>query len=345
MTKGILKKSVVAGLLIILGGIWTGVNAQPSGSQSSTQHSSDESATESGQHQTSQNTSFYRLMGFLQQQFIFNENNSVPHQFSIHRVRVGLQGRVTEQVHITLVGGYTEPPDDTPRLVNAFADYHLHPMLSIRAGQFLVPFGLEGQEIIALNPAIERSTVVRRMNTFMMFSDVGVQVGGRLSNFEYAFALVNGAGANRAEQIDPKDLVGRVGIRFNDRLNVGFSGHIGRYQPDPASTKYESRYRGGVDVDFSASGFFFRGEYLYRQDDRPDNDAIKRHGGYGLAGYALSERLDVIARYEYMDQNTRLNRQNLSIVTLGANVSPFEKTRISANYEFREDDLNPGMKN
>lgn len=283
--------------------------------------------------------------GFLQQQFIADQTPDSPPRFSTHRARMGVTGKITELISITLIGGYTEPPNNTPRLVNAFVDFDIHPLLQVRTGQFLVPFGLEGPQPIPLNPAIERSTTIRGLNTFAMFRDVGVQISGSRSMISYAVAVVNGAGANQTEQIDPKDLIGRVGVTLTDEIEVGLSGHVGQYQPNPATDTHESRYRAGLDVSYIGHPLFLRGEYQIREDDRPATGGQTMNGGYLLGGYELTDKLETIARYEYFDRNTSLDDNHFTGFTIGASYYFVSNTRLSANYEFRDDQLNPDLGN
>jgi len=287
----------------------------------------------------------YNIRGFIQQQFIEDATPGTPARFTMHRARFGLSGNVTEQISINVIGGLLEPPQNSPRLVHAYMDYRAHPLLTIRAGQFLVPFGLEGSEVIPLNPAIERSLAVRRLNTFSWFSDIGVQAGGNWTRFNYAIALINGAGANQPEQINPKDFVGRLGVELMDNLEAGISGHIGQYQPDQTLENYESRYRMGLDLNFTGDPVFVRGEYIHRSDKQPDGEEITMNGGYLLAGYNFTNRLEGIARYEYLKPNTDLDNNGLQVYTIGANYYFAGRTRLSVNYEFRDDELNPNLGN
>ena len=287
----------------------------------------------------------YNIRGFIQQQFIEDATPGTPARFTMHRARFGLSGNVTEQISINVIGGLLEPPQNSPRLVHAYMDYRAHPLLTIRAGQFLVPFGLEGSEVIPLNPAIERSLAVRRLNTFSWFSDIGVQAGGNWTRFNYAIALINGAGANQPEQINPKDFVGRLGVELMDNLEAGISGHIGQYQPDQTLENYESRYRMGLDLNFTGDPVFVRGEYIHRSDKQPDGEEITMNGGYLLAGYNFTNRLEGIARYEYLKPNTDLDNNGLQVYTIGANYYFAGRTRLSVNYEFRDDEFNPNLGN
>lgn len=287
----------------------------------------------------------YDFGGFLQQQFIADGTPDSPARFSIHRARLGVTGQITDRITVNLIGGYTEPPNNTPRLVNAFIDFDLHPLLKLRTGQFLVPFGLEGPQPIPLNPAIERSTAIRGLNSFAMFRDVGIQVSGSRSMFNYAVAVVNGAGANQTEQIDPKDIIGRIGVNLTDEIEVGLSGHAGQYQPDPAVDNHESRYRVGLDARYEGNPIFLRGEYQVREDDQATTDSQKMNGGYMLGGYELTNNLEAIARYEYIDRNTSINDDHFTGFTIGTSYYFIGNTRLSANYEIREDQLNPDLGN
>lgn len=287
----------------------------------------------------------YRVAGFVQQHFTLDETDGRPANFSIYRARIGVSGQIHDRIRVNLVGGYVEPPNRTPRLVNAFVDFDVHPLLQIRTGQFLVPFGLEGPEVITFNPAIERSTAIRRLNTFNMFRDIGIQFSGRHEAFTYAIAVVNGTGANNPEQVDPKDILMRVGYDILPDLNVGFSGHYGRYQPDATSSNTEARYRIAADFFYRGTPFFTRGEFIYSIDELPGGGDITRFGTYLLAGYKITEQLEAILRGEYFEPNTDIDDAVLTIFTIGANYRFVGNTRVSANYEIRDDKLNPDIKN
>jgi hypothetical protein len=86
-----------------------------------------------------------------------------------------------------------EYPDRKPQIVNASIDFHHTAKLKMRAGQFFVPFELEGSQPIFANPAIERSTATQILNPFNLFSDVGVRLSdiGELGQFTYAGAIAD----------------------------------------------------------------------------------------------------------------------------------------------------------
>ncbi len=287
----------------------------------------------------------FKFGGFLQQQFIADETEGTANQFLIKRARVGAVGVLTDKISVNLIGGFVEPPDRTPALVNAFIDFDIHPLFQVRTGQFLLPFGLEGPEPIFLNPAIERTMAIRRLNTFRMFRDVGIQFGGRSSVLNYKFAVVNGKGANQAEEFDPKDVMGRIGITPVQNFEIGGSLHLGKFQPVAVSEDHEDRFRAGVDVSYTGDPVFFRGEYIMREDDFGNGNSLKMNGWYLLGGYKFSDQFQGITRYEFFTPNTDGDDNELTTITIGANYYFVGNTRISVNYEIRDDKLNPEVGN
>lgn len=291
------------------------------------------------------NFSSLKFGGFLQQQFIMDETPGAAERFSIHRARLGVTGSITDNIRVNLIGGYVEPPDRTPRLVNAFIDFDIHPLFQVRTGQFLAPFGIESPEVIIFNPAIERTTAIRRLNPYGMFRDIGVQVGGKGSLFNYKVALVNGKGANQTEQFDPKDVLGRIGLTPFEHFELGVSGHFGQYQPDLNSDNHESRMRLGVDVSYSGDPVYFRAEYIVREDDLVDGGSREMSGWYLLGAYKFTENIQAIARFESYDPETSIGDNNYTGVLMGANYYFEGNTRLSLNYEFRDDKMNPDLGN
>ncbi len=341
-------------LFIVLSGSMTlpaaEVHASSSGGSADTE-SSTEASTEADNGSTAYPS--YRLVGFMEQQFTRDDQSDDPAAFQIYRARFGLAGSVTDRISLNVVAGAVEPPDRTPRLVNAVVDFDIHPMLQLRTGQFLVPFGLEGPEPIFFNPAIERSTAIRRMNTFSMFRDIGIQASGSHNRFSYAAALVNGSGANRPAWSEPSHLVGRIGYTVRDNLTLGGSVHYGDHHyeavPEDRSTGEYDRIQFGTDLTWRINALLLRGEYIYRHDELPAPDGQStygwnQHGGYLLAGYDITDNWQGILRFEAHQPDTGgdFEDNGFSTLTAGVNYYLDRQTRLSVNYEIR-DDRRPGF--
>ncbi len=289
----------------------------------------------------------FRVVGFMEQNATLEQDSDDPLAFSIYRARVGLAGRLNETISVNIVAGALESEPlaqrRTAQLVNGFVDFDFHPMLQLRTGQFLVPFGLEGPESVFLNPAIERSLTLRRMNHFRMFRDVGIQARGSQEGFSYAIALVNGTGANVAERIDAKDLLGRLGYQASDELSLGVSFHIGK---SPQLPDEPDRNQLGVDATWRSAPFLVRGEYIYRNDEQPDANDQNQHGGYVLGGYHFTDELQGIMRLEMHRPDTDLDFSDSALTVLAAGLHYYLQghTRVSLNYEVRSD-RRPGPNN
>ena len=305
----------------------------------------------------------YQVFGFIEQDVTYVHNSDDPAAFQIRRARIGVRGDVTDRISVNVIGGVVEPPDRTPRVVGAAVDFDIHPLLQLRTGQFQVPFGIEGAESVIMNHAIERSSAIRRMNPFHMFSDIGIQASGSYNRVTYAVALINGTGANQPALSDPTTVAGRIGFGVTDGLDIGGSFHFGPYRvgenhipailvtrlgPEAVTISGEmsgdyDRYQLGGDVEWQIDGLFIRAEYRYRNDEIPNQDGTigdwGQHGGYLLASYRFTQQWQGVVRYEMHQPDTEIHFDDngLTIHTAGVNYYFDRQTRLSLNYELIND--------
>lgn len=276
----------------------------------------------------------HSISGFFKNTLEYDDFDDNPLGFDIWLARVGVNTQLTDRISANVTGGWVEPPDNNPQLVNAFVDFHVHEQLRLRAGQFLLPFGLEGPEPIIFNPLYNRSLTVRTTNPFRMFRDLAVQASGDFGMINYAAAISNGTGANIAEQIDPKDLIGRAGLVPSEGLEFGASFHIGRYQPAGSDDDFQ-RVRIGADASYEQDPYVIRAEYIYRQDDQPDG-SLTQQGGYLLGGYHLTDDWQIVSRFEALDPNTDADDSEIIAWSAAVNYYFVRQTRFTLNYEHRD---------
>jgi len=265
--------------------------------------------------------------GFVQSYFSASDLAADPVNFSIARARMGFKGNINENIKLNFIGGAVEPPNNSPALVNAFADFTIDPRFNLRAGQFLVPFGLEGPEAIIKNPAINRARPTKQMNTFRMFRDIGVMAYGEYEFVSYSIVVINGNGANAPENRYQKDVLGRLNFSLTDELMAGISGHLGTFASDP----YEKllRQRWGAHAEYKSNPFHFRGEIMLH--DRELNPETKNQdiGGYLLGTYKIDEKWEAIGRWDYFaPDNVNDIYQG---VTLGTNYQLSGLSSLSLN--------------
>jgi len=235
--------------------------------------------------------------GFVQSYFSASDMAADPVNFSIARARMGVKGNINENIKLSFIGGAVEPPNNSPALVNAFADFTIHPLFNLRAGQFLIPFGLEGPEPIIKNPAINRARPTKELNTLRMFRDIGVMTYGKYEFISYSIAVINGNGANVTENRYQKDVLGRLDFSLTDDLMAGVSGHLGTFESDPY--KKLSRQRWGAHAEYKSNPFHFRGEIMLHDRELNPDTRNQDIGGYLLGKYKIDEKWAAIGRWDY----------------------------------------------
>ena len=282
-----------------------------------------------------------KLNGFVQTHYIIDRTHRVADEFKLRRARLGVGGNIMKEISYNLVFGGVENPDSDAHLVDAYADIDFFEYALIRAGQFKVPFGLEGPESSSELPAIEQSTVFSRMNPLANFRDIGVQASGAYEKFSYKASITNGTGANNSEDNDTKDFVGRVGFNPSQEVGFGVSVHSGKYV---LLTRDDmDRKRTGVDFRYKDQSKMVRVEYLLRKDELASGSELKRRGGYILGTYRFKPKIEGVLRYEVYDPNTDVDDDRLKTTTVGMSYYFVGYTRVAINYDFRDDDSNPDL--
>lgn len=269
----------------------------------------------------------WSLNGFSQIQYLNDETSDSPQAFSLARVRFGVNGKIEENIYSAITLGTVEQSDRDPHLVNGFIDLTHFKHITIRIGQFLVPFGLEGPTPIIKSHTIERSTVVQSLNPFILFRDKGIQASGGYKKLTYAIALMNGTGANNEEDNDEKDLLAHISFTPMNSLQVGLSGHNGYYQDEESTL---SRTRLGFDITHHINWHTFIAEYISKTDNKQT-----AMGWYILENIDISETWSVVSRFESYIPNT-ISSDSTSIFTIGLNYKLENHNRLSVNYEMKD---------
>lgn len=277
-----------------------------------------------------------KIIGFLQGQFVGNElKRDINNKFKIHRARFGISGKLDELIIYNVVLGAIETPDNNPHLVNAFVGLNYSPYLQVRLGQFLLPFGLEGPQPIFLNLVIERTMVIKRLNPFKMFRDIGLQLSGKYKSFNYAVAVINGTGANSSDDNNAKDILGRIGFSPVQNIKIGISSHFGKYASNTKKNLDRRRY--ALDIKFAHKGLQLRSEIQNRNDEQVDGSIKVNTGWYILSAYKVTQKLEPIIRYEQYFPNAHDLKVKSDIIALGFNYYLSGNGRVSVNYEFKND--------
>lgn len=261
-------------------------------------------------------------------QFRYTQSDSTIDGFTVKRLRAGLSGDILKNIRFKFQFETTK----VPILLDAQVDIGLYPWLTLRIGQFKVPFSVENlisasdQDTINLSQPVEALCPGRDIGA--SGRDIGAALMANFSFIEGTFSLVNGSGINRADANDHKDVVGRIVVKPADFLRIGASLYDGETFLVPT---YEPVQRGrtGLEVLLVDPSFSLRGEYISATDDTVKSDGWYVQGGYFL----LPEKLQSIVKYDTLDRNKDISSNKSRRWTLGLNWFIAGKTKLQVNYE------------
>ena len=227
---------------------------------------------------------------------------------------------------------------------HAFIDLGFTESVNARVGLFEAPVGAFNEY---LYPDFLRTTALPPLYTQdvipALWSEVGIQLRGRVELGESKFLTYAAFVSNGLEQADPTPGDGEVAeggtiraMRFNRRdqhdsskagggrvgyeagpLDIGVSGYRGRYTIDAA------RYLTLLDVDasFRLGNFTTRGEAALALQEVTGR-TLKKYGGYVLGAYRVVPHLEVYAQYDNLTVEGTQHR-----ALLGTALYPFPESQ------------------
>ncbi len=292
-------------------------------------------------------------------------SKKVDNEFRVRRARITAKGNVTTELGYKLTASLDGPaPGSSPssaKLWDAYISYTANELLKVTAGQFKYDFTLEGLESTTDRIPVLRAEAINDIagklgTTGGSFRDIGVKVNGsykRALGLTYGVAVINGSGINTGDNNGSKDIVGRVTITPVEDLTVGASAYSGKGQSEGAAFEVkESAW--GVDAEYGYSGLKLRGEYIAARwknwdastSSSSEGRTERPKGWYVQASYRVPvfESLEVMGRYEEYEKDADTAESTLKTTTAGLTYHLKGKTRITANYLFRDAGSSPVVK-
>ena len=248
-------------------------------------------------------------------------------EFRVRRARVILKGNVFKDIDYKLQVEAVK----APILLDAMVSLSLSPYAKFTVGQFKVPFSIENLLSGSDLDTVGRSNTVNLLcpgrPTGAVGRDIGMTFSGKLSYFEYTLGVFNGSGINQGEFNKQKDLAGRLVFSASSKLAIGLSHYIGKYSANRGDP-YTERVRTGLDLFFVHDGFSLKGEYIFARDEQTD-----RYGYYIQGGcYFVREKIEVIAKYDFVDTNFKEQDDRIAVMILGLNYFFSKRTKFQINY-------------
>lgn len=239
-------------------------------------------------------------------------------QFRVSRVRIRANGKLVENIgfFVQMDAGSSPALKDVRLWVGLGESIPL----TLEAGRFLLPFGVE----TPINPywltAVDYSLPVRRLMTGLW--DIGVKAYGKylVSNeiaLNYVAAAVNGNTGSLTDINKKKDYVGRLGINLPGGISVGGSAYIGK---DPVM---KSGVWTGDDVDKNRFGGDFKLSFdpilLQAEGLLGKNDETDALGFYILGAYKLIPQLQLVGKFDFFDPDTDAEEDSVNLIRVGIN--------------------------
>jgi phosphate-selective porin OprO and OprP len=268
----------------------------------------------------------FKLTGYTQ--ILYTSSEEAIDGLSIRRARFSLAAELLKNVRFKAQLDLVK----SPVLIDAQVEFILHEAASFRVGQFKVPFSLELTTSSAELDTINRSQPVNKLAPSLDIGgggrDVGAVVFGKAAFLEYTFGLFNGAGANKADTNDRKDLAGRLVVHPLPFLSVGASFYDGSYAAS-AGAPSTVRDRVGADVAVLQGSASLKADFIQAED----GDTLRR-GWYVQGGYFfLPKTLQGIVKLDSYDPDGSASGDRLGTWTLGLNWFLTDKTKLQVNAE------------
>ncbi|HEX6623092.1 MAG TPA: porin [Pyrinomonadaceae bacterium] len=236
---------------------------------------------------------------------------------SLTRIETRWAGRVSERLGAGVEIQFHPALDGSPEeLVNdAFIEYYLNDHTTVRVGQFVKPFGFDIQQSSAVRESPERAVFAgyffpgQRDRGLLLSGDLRFLEVTALRDVQYFVGAFNG---NRFFTDNNRQLnyFARVRKIFDRRFAVGMSAQLGKQLLPPGASGSNNENIFGVDFQYAVtSRLGLRGEFVegntpstllgiepeFAPAFRPGSHSA---GGHLFAGYRLTDRDNLYARYD-----------------------------------------------
>ena len=156
--------------------------------------------------------------------------------------------------------------------------------------------------------------------------------------FDYALGVFNGAGINRADTNEQKDLIGRLVFRPIKDFTVGTSYYLGDYTVATASSlspvvRKDARRRIGTEFSYVKDPISLKGEYIKGNDGATNKDGWYLQTGY----YFIPKKFQGVFKFDTYDPDTKVSKNEKDVYTLGGNWYFNKSAFLQVNYEFKDE--------
>ncbi len=263
--------------------------------------------------------------------------------FDVRRAYFDLKGNASKTVGYRLLVDFA----GTPKILDAFAEWKPLDYLSIRGGQYKIPFTLENPYSPTELETIDNSLAVTDLVTDIAGNknngrDVGVQVVGSLlkrSNFnliDYKVGLFNGNLINTPDNNTTKDVIATLSINPVKALSINGSVYQSKYGAE--ATKI-TRDRRSAGLKYDDQKLLIRSEYIYGK-----TGTVESKGVYAVLAYFVTPAIQLLVKFDrYNSDTNNATSKEKTQYTAGINYYITKSSRLQLNYS-RIDNKNSAVK-
>lgn len=234
-----------------------------------------------------------KFSGYIMTQYQYSgQEGAESNSFNLRLIRASLEGRAFNDFYWKMqvqLNGNTSTLGNSPRLVDAFAEWQKYKEARVKIGQFKRPFTFENP----MNP-IDQGFMSYAQNVTKLagFSDrvgehacngrdIGLQLQGDLLPdasgrrlLHYQVGVFNGQGINVKDADQRKDVIGGAWIMPVSGLRIGAFGWTGSYArtgtwtengEEKSGTRTVKRNRYAISGEYVKSDWTVRSEYIHSQ--------------------------------------------------------------------------------
>ena len=272
----------------------------------------------------------FKINGIFQAKYAGNIRkgaDNYPSNFSIPLSEFDFSGQFYPHINysVGLRGDRAFTSSAKGLLGDAFVSTDLIPHHTIYLGQTRVPIGYEGTLSATVLETLDRSQISRK---FSDTRDLGIKAAGNWNFVDYSIGTYNGNGQNSADTNNDLTVASWLVLKplykypQLGKLEVGGGYEIGKNSV--SNQNISSFYTG-----YKYKKYGIRGEYAFSNGYTTADQ--KANGWYIHNSYDLTKKLQLIARYDQFDPNTKTAKDLISEYVLGSSYLLADNVKLQLN--------------
>ncbi len=271
-----------------------------------------------------------KMNGTIQSWASYAQTNTDTAQvgFGLRRVRARMV------VGIGDVKAFVQMELTSPKLLDARIQFKLSDNMELRMGRF-ISAGMRGAGLTShtVIDIVERPVSAQTWGSKTVgadFRDYGVALEGKMSDLNYKLSLHNGDGALNIKPSHKSTATGQAqGVAMSGMLfykpadikGLEVGGYYGM------GNKYVNEY-----TSYNAYAYYEPGPFRIKAEMVSVKDAaeVTFNGYYGFGAYSISEKVELLARYEVVDLNADVDDDEQTDITIGASYFLYPGSKSSA---------------